>query len=132
MVQTLCFLDNEYGDQAKAADVFETRIGAAMARRLRRGMKPVRLIRIRISPKQLHTVSIVYTDLRSLTTETLDLAIYKPSERARARERSFESVGETFQTGLPRRGRKSNGNSELHATHERVRKARKALRENGR
>ncbi len=130
VVQTLCFLDNEYGDAARAAAAFATRVEAPVIRRLQRGNKTVRIFRMCIHPTQLHTVTVDYSAIDGTPASTIHLAIYHPSERARARERNFEQAGEQFQNGVPRRGKKSGSGSDLHARNERVRKARKAQNKN--
>jgi hypothetical protein len=129
-VRTLCFLDNEYGDKANISNAFGLRVEAAVIRRLARGLKPVRIFRIGIHHSQLHTVTVDYSAMDGSPAATMHLAIYHPSDRARAREKNFELAGEQFQNGVPRRGRKNGSGSDLHAKNERVRKTRKALKKN--
>lgn len=105
-LQTLCFLDNEHGDDTNAHLHLTRRVLLPAARRLSRASKGVTLTGLRIDKVRLHTVVVDYWLPDDGRTHHAHYLVFRPSDRARAQERKAEQEGEAWERGAPRRGGK--------------------------
>lgn len=114
-MQTIVFHDNEYGDVACADVKLERAVRIPVARWLVRQRSPIGMLRIKVNHKRRHSLDISYK-LRDVETGVwgeevlLAVAVFTPSDRARAKERAEIESGEAGERQGPRRGAKGGGN----------------------
>lgn len=109
ILQTFCFLDNESGDSARAAAVYQTKVVDPVNKQLQRNRKPLRLFAIEVDHSRHHTVEVkfgvrVWAGKWTWAPDTARLSLFLASKKSIAMERKAEEDGEEFTVVAPRRG----------------------------
>lgn len=112
-MQTIVFHDNEYGDVAGADVKLERAVRVPVARWLDRQRSNIGMLRIVVNHKRRHSLDISFklrVDGGWSPEEKLTVAVFTPSDRARAKEKAEIESGEAGERQGPRRGAKGGGN----------------------
>lgn len=107
-LKTLAFIDNEHGEAHTPVNaIIDRNVRQPVNKALARSGKPLRVLRLAISPERHHTLAITYEVRGEQPREGyLSIALFEPSKKAQAQERAAEEAGETVEIAPPSRGSK--------------------------